>query len=414
MTKKISLERLEFVVVGDELLNGRVVDTNSVFIGRLLASVGAVPSLVNKVGDDEAEIRQVIGAAMRRSQFVIVIGGLGPTDDDRTVAAVAALLGRRLRVHAPTLRRIEVFFAKRGLEMPEPARRQALLPVGAKLLQNPLGMVPGMILAGRSCTVALVPGVPEEMEAVIVGGVLPYLSRHYQLQPRQSVTVRTIGLPESAILQKASGIVQMYPSVTWAYYPSTSGVDVVVSGPSARTVTSCVRRLQRLLGTSVYAVGDDPLEAVVGRQLRRRQLWLATAESCTGGLVSDRITNVPGSSCYFRGGVIAYSNDVKLKLLGVPADVLQRYGAVSEPTVRAMATGAMRLLRADAAVAVSGVAGPGGGTRQKPVGLVFVAAAAGEEMVVERLRLLGDRRMIKERAAAAALDLLRRILLSSK
>ncbi len=414
MTKKSLLERLELVVVGDELLTGRVVDTNSAFIGRLLASVGAGPSLVSKVGDDEAEIRQVISAAMGRSQFVIVLGGLGPTDDDRTIAAVAALLGRRLRVHAPTLRRIEVLFAKRGLEMPEPARRQALLPIGAKLLQNPFGMVPGMILTEQSCTIALVPGVPEEMEAVIVGGVLPYLRRHYQLQPRQSVTVRTIGLPESAILRKASGLTQMYPSATWAYYPSVSGVDVVVSGPSTRIVTSCVRRLQQLLDTSVYAVGDDPLEAVVGRQLKQRQLWLATAESCTGGLVSHRITNVPGSSCYFRGGVIAYSNEVKLKLLGVPADVLRRYGAVSEPTVRAMATGAMRLLGADTAVAVSGIAGPGGGTRQKPVGLVFVAAAAGEEVVVERLRLLGDRRMIKERAAAAALDLLRRLLLSFK
>ena len=407
--RRCALERIELIAVGDELLSGRITDTNSTFIGRRLSVLGAAPARRVTVGDDEDAISDALSAAMARAEFVIVMGGLGPTPDDKTIAVVAALLGRKLVLHRPTLRRVQAFFKRRGAVMPKLSARQALVPKGAVLVENPCGMVPGIIIEQPGCTIALLPGVPVEMEALMERGVLPWLEKHYRLEPA-SRTVRTFGVAESAIAQKAAPLFRRYPGVVPAFYPSTNGVDVVLKAGRELDLRKCVAGLLKLLGTSVYAVGDAPLAAVVGALLRERELMVATAESCTGGLIGDRLTDVAGSSDYYAGGVVSYSNDVKAKLLGVARDTLREHGAVSAATVLEMVTGVMLLLGTGAGIAVSGIAGPGGGTKAKPVGLVYIAVAVGSSVVVERHVFSGSRRMVKERAASSALDLMRRML----
>jgi len=452
----MSQPRVLIVIVGDEVLAGAVIDTNSATIGRSLADIGLVSQEIVKVGDDEAAIQAALSRALeqavcpqprslgaarpsrrcgvhrhrrgRRALFplvaarapvtllgqttdlVIVAGGMGPTPDDRTLAAVSELLGLRLVVHRPTLSRIQRAFRKRGLRMPALAARQALVPEGAKLLTNPIGMVPGMIVTHQGSTIVLLPGVPAEMAAVLTTGVIPYLRKRFGTRPPAMLRLRTVGVPESRIVERTASLFRRHPGLSPAFYPSTIGVDVVVRGGSRSEVTKCASELGRILGAAVYAVGDKEIAEIVGEALRRKRLTLATAESCTGGLVGDMLTNVPGSSDYYRGGVVAYANEAKLRTCGVRHQTLRRFGAVSGPTVREMAQGVCRLLGADVGIAVSGIAGPTGATKGKPVGLVFIAVAAGKNVRVERHRFSGNRRMVKERSAMAALNLCRKVL----
>ncbi|MEO0079243.1 MAG: competence/damage-inducible protein A [candidate division WOR-3 bacterium] len=406
--------KTEIIIVGDEVLAGAVIDTNSAALARGLADLGLTPQKIIKVGDDKRAIEEVLKRALGEAELVVVAGGMGPTPDDKTVEAVAHALSIRLVLHRPTLMRIQRTFQKRGMRMPALAARQALVLKGAKLLDNPVGMVPGMIVTHQGSTVVLLPGVPVEMEAILTTGVLPYLRKRFVTNPPSVLRLRTFGLPESRIAEKSARLFRRYPALTPAFYPSTTGVDVVIRGRSKVLVERCGRGLVRLLGETVYAVGDKEIALVVGEALRRCGLTVATAESCTGGLVGDMLTNIPGSSDYYRGGVVAYSNEMKLRLLGVRAETLKRHGAVSAQTVREMARGVCRLMAADIGIAVSGIAGPTGGTRKKPVGLVFIAVAAGEKILVERHIFSGSRRMVKERAAMAALDLCRRAITSRR
>jgi len=450
----MSQPRVLIVIVGDEVLSGAVIDTNSATIGRSLADIGLVSQEIVKVGDDEAAIQAALSRALNQAvcpsrrcgvhrhrrgrsalfpwvtarsfvrwrslapvtplgqtaDLVIVAGGMGPTPDDRTLAAVSELLGLRLVVHRPTLSRIQRAFRKRGLRMPALAARQALVPEGAKLITNPIGMVPGMIVTHQGSTIVLLPGVPAEMVAVLKAGVIPYLRKRFRTKPLAMVRLRTVGVPESRIVERTARLFRRHPGLIPAFYPSTSGVDVVVRGGSRSEVARCARELGRILGAAVYAQGDKEIAEVVGEALRSKRLTLATAESCTGGLVGDMLTDVPGSSDYYLGGVVAYANEAKLKMCGVRNQTLRRFGAVSGPTVREMAQGVCRLLGADVGIAVSGIAGPTGATRGKPVGLVFIAVAAGKNVRVERHQFSGNRRMVKERSAMAALNLCRKVL----
>lgn len=402
--------RVELVVVGDELLSGRTVDTNSAVIGRELSRLGLRPSRVVRVGDEDAEITRAAAAALRRAGVVIVVGGLGPTSDDRTLTAVCRALGCRAVTHATTLGRIRKLFRRRGIPMPELAARQALVPHGALVSRNPVGMVPGMIVRRGRSVVCLLPGVPAELAALMRSSVVPFLQRRLGVSKGCSVVLRTTGIPESVIAERLEPVFGQHADVAVAYYPSFTGVDLVLRGSSLGAVRRCQRQVRLQLGEAVYAVGEQPLEAVLGRLLRRQGLTLAVAESCTGGLISDRVTNVPGSSRYYLGGVVTYSNRAKQELLGVSSSTLRRYGAVSGQVVAEMVVGVRRRFGADIGIAVSGVAGPGGGSRRKPVGLVFAAAADATRIVVKEHRFVGVRRSIKERAAAAALDLCRRLI----
>jgi len=401
---------VDLVVVGDELLSGRTVDTNSARVGRQLARLGLAPQRVVRVGDSETAICRAVRSAVRGAGVVFVIGGFGPTSDDRTLAAVCRVLGREAVTHRPTLERIRAAFRRRGVAMPDMAARQALVPRGALVISNPVGMVPGMIVRQGSRAVCLLPGVPAELDALLQRGVLPFLRRRPGRRPLHSAVLRTTGVPEALVAAAAEPIVAGFSGVRPAFYPSVSGVDVVILGADRAEVARCRRRVRTELGEAVYASGERSIESVLGERLRRAGLTLAVAESCTGGLVSDRVTNVSGSSGYFLGGVVAYSNRAKQELLGVRPATLRQHGAVSAQTVTEMAAGVRRRFGADVGIAVSGVAGPGGGSRRKPAGLVFVAAGDGRRCAVEERRFIGGRRSIKERSAVAALDLCRRLV----
>lgn len=399
------------VVVGDELLSGRIADTNTAFLGRLLADMGLSLRGVTVVGDDDRAIRAALRAT--RADVVFVCGGLGPTPDDRTLAAVAGELRLRLASDPVTLAKVRERYRRRGRCMPVLARRQALVPEGARLLDNPVGMVPGIVVERGSRLLIMLPGVPAEFRAV-ARNALPLLRARFGTASHHTVKVRVIGVPESRMAQLVAPLLRRTLGATAAYYPSTSGVDLVLRARSAAEVSRLAARTRRLFDTAVYEVGERSLAEVAGELLRNRRLTLATAESCTGGLVAYLVTSVSGSSDYFRGGVVAYSNELKLLVCGVKARTLQRFGAVSVEAVCEMAQGVRQLVGADVGVAVSGIAGPGGGTDEKPVGLVHIAAACGRVRANEQHLFNGDRQMVREQAAAAALDLLRRTLLTKR
>jgi nicotinamide-nucleotide amidase len=406
----MTVPRVELVVVGDELLSGRIADSNSVFVSRRLAGLGLVPSRAVQVPDDSAAIEREVGLAASRSGLVLVMGGLGPTPDDRTLEAVAGLVGKELVERRSILRKVEARFCGRGMRMPELARRQALVPKGARLFHNPVGMVPGMALEFQGSLIVLVPGVPAELEAIVTRGLEEFLRKRFRVRPAATARIRTFGMPEATIASRARRLLSKHPEVSPAFYPSMSGVDVVLHARRRPGLSPVREGLVRILGSSVYEVGDRSMEQVLGDLVRRHRLVLATAESCTGGRIGDRLTSVPGSSEYFAGGLVAYSNQAKVKRLGVKLKTLNRHGAVSAQTVREMSRNVCRVFGCDLGIAVSGIAGPGGATKDKPVGLVYVGVSFERRTRTRRHLFSGTRLMVKERAATAAMDLCRLML----
>ncbi|MBN2536952.1 CinA family nicotinamide mononucleotide deamidase-related protein, partial [candidate division WOR-3 bacterium] len=407
---EMAAPRVELVVVGDELQSGRVVDTNSAFLGRELAQRGWMPARRVVVGDLETDIRAALEAAAG-ADLVFVVGGLGPTPDDVTLDAVSRATGRPLVEHGPTLRRIERRFRMSGRRLPALSRRQARVLKGCRLFANPVGAVPGMILNWRGGRLVLLPGVPAELRALLEQRVLAALEQALPTAPLHSVRIRTTGVAEAAIATRSRPILRRFPSVTCGYYPGTAGVDVVLRSGSGRALVQCRSAVEKALGRAVYETGERDLAEVVLDLCRQRGIKLATAESCTGGLIGNLLTDVQGSSACYVGGVVAYANELKRELLGVDEATLAVYGAVSGPVARRMALGCCRALGADLGIAVSGVAGPGGGTKEKPVGLVWTAVAQDGRVRSRAHRFPGPRRAVKQRAAAAALNLARLVLL---
>ena len=414
--------KLEVVTIGTELLLGYTLDSNGAELGRVLAAAGIEIARRTTVPDRPEMIRAAVADALQRTGFVITTGGLGPTRDDETKTVVAAMLGRQLVLDEALLAGLEARFKRMGRSpMPAANRSQALVPEGATVLPNPRGTAPGLWVEdsdGR--TAVLLPGVPREMRGLLVEQVVPRLLQRAGVTARvvRSRTVRTTGVPESALAERVGGIEDAIAPLTLAYLPSLFGVDLRLTAwgldpDDAETrLGEAARRLIQLAGEHYYGDGDADLAALVLARLRQRHHRLGIAESCTGGLVSERITAVPGASDTFIGGVVAYADLVKTGILNVPLDTISAHGAVSEQTVRAMAEGAQRLFAVDCSVAVTGIAGPSGGTPEKPVGTVWLAARVhGDTRAVGRV-FPGDRDEIRERAAQAALDLLRRELLS--
>ncbi|MBI4540465.1 MAG: competence/damage-inducible protein A [Gemmatimonadetes bacterium] len=408
---------VEIVTVGDELLLGETVDTNAAWLGRRLAEYGLVVVRRASVGDDRAEIQAAVGAAVAAADVVIVTGGLGPTPDDMTKEAVCARFGLALTMDESLLAGLRERFRRRGYgEMPETNRRQAEVPESARVLPNPVGTAPGLVLEPDGRAVILLPGVPRELRGLMEPQVRDYLRGRFRerLAPVHHRLLRTTGLAESALADRiAAAIPREVGPVALAFLPDLTGVDLRltvrgVTDPAEATehLDRVARLLTPVVGSYCYAEGDQDLSAVVGELLRARGMTLAAAESCTGGLIAKRITDIPGSSDYFMGGVVAYANEVKVTELGVDPSLIASAGAVSEEVARAMASAARRRFGADMAVAVTGIAGPGGGTRDKPVGTVWYAVATGESVTARHERFLGDREEIRIRAAQAALALL--------
>lgn len=411
--------KLEVLTIGTELLLGYTVDTNAAELGRALAAAGAVLARRVTVADRPEAIRAAVVDALDRTGFVITTGGLGPTRDDMTKTVVADLFGKRLVLDEGVLASIEARFRRMGRPMPASNRTQAEVPEGAAVLPNPRGTAPGLwVEDGRGRVVVLLPGVPREMRGLLVEQVLPRLVERQGAARRvvQSRTVRTTGVSESALAERVGPIESDIAPLTLAYLPSVEGVDLRVTAwdlePKDAEVrlAAAVERLWAAAGEHGYGVDDADLAAVLLDVLRQGRHRLAVAESCTGGMLGERITNIPGASDTFIGGVVAYADVIKTAALKVPLETLEAYGAVSEQTVCAMAEGAQRLFSADSTIAVTGIAGPGGGTPEKPVGTVWLAARVHTTTRALKRVLPGDRDEVRRRAAQAGLDLLRRLL----
>ena len=404
---------LELLTIGTELLLGFTVDTNSAELGRALAAAGIQVVRRTSVGDDPASIRSGVTEALRRSGSVICTGGLGPTADDVTKKVVADLFRMPLEFHDSLWQGLVERFARFGRAPAEKNRSQAEVPRGATVLPNRWGTAPGLWLEGEPGLAILLPGVPSEMRGLLHHEVLPRLAGRADGAVIRSRSVRTTGVPESTLAERVAGIEEILAPLSVAYLPGTVGVDLRLTAwnlapdEADARLAAGIREITSRAAEWIYGEGDVDLAEVVLELARQRGWKVATAESCTGGGVGARLTDIPGSSDVFLGGVIAYDNTVKEALLDVPHDLLTQHGAVSEPVAAAMVRAVTRRLGAQAGIAVTGVAGPGGGTAEKPVGLVYIAVAAGDSVSVFRSVFAGDRGEIRSRAAQGALNRLR-------
>jgi nicotinamide-nucleotide amidase len=410
---------VEIVTIGDELLLGFTIDTNAAHLARTLAGLGVSVVRRATVGDDAHAIGAAVREALDRTGAVITTGGLGPTSDDRTRHAIADLFGRTLDVDEAHLEWMRQRWRTRfKTEMPEANRQQAMIPAGARKLDNHHGSAPGIWIeddAGR--WVAMLPGVPREMRGMLGDTLLPLLVDRLPSQGAiRSRTLRTTGIAESLLADRIDRVPGITDGAEIAYLPSPDGVDLrlTVRGKETKVadelLTSVASRVRSTVGKGFYGEGDTDLASVVLDLCRARTLSIAVAESCTGGLLGARLTAIPGSSDVVVGGVIAYDNKIKVGLLGVRDDDLAREGAVSEPVVCQMAAGVLARTGADLGLAITGIAGPGGGTTEKPVGTVWIAATLGGETRAHRMLLWGDRDEIRRRSAQATLELARRTL----
>lgn len=408
--------KLEAVTVGTELLLGYTIDTNAAEIGRLLAGIGVSVVRRTSVADDAGAIRDAVRSALKRSGTVLITGGLGPTRDDITKHTVARIFKAPLEFDASVWQSLTDRFARLGRTPPESNRSQAMVPRGAEVLANRWGTAPGLWLEGTPGVVIMLPGVPHEMRGLLEHEVAPRLARRAGDVVVRSRTLRTTAIPESALAERLGNIEDEVAPLTLAYLPGLEGVDLRLTSWTAGAHEADLRlavgidRLRRLAGTYAYGEDEIDLAAEVLAAADSRKLKLAVAESCTGGLVGARLTAIPGSSSVFRGGVIAYDNAVKLAELAVPETVLKEHGAVSEPVAAAMALGAARKFGVELALAVTGIAGPGGATPDKPVGTVCFATLVNGEVRSSTSIFPGSRSDIRARAAQLVLHLLLRRL----
>ena len=415
--------RAAILAVGTELLGTDRLDTNSLRLAESLERHGVELVAKGVVGDDEAAIGGEVERLLAVAGLVLVTGGLGPTADDVTREAVARALGRELHLDEEVAAAIEEKFRSHGMRMPEVNRRQASVPEGAALLANPRGTAPGLRLDDGRGTVFLFPGVPTELEGMIVHDLEPWLAARSGGRGRQRGVLKVASLPESTVEERIAPAYEQFgrEAISVLAKPGEIRIQFWASGDAAarrRRLDAMADRLSELVGPAVFTRdGDADLASVVGELLRRGGASLATAESCTGGWLGERITAVAGSSDYYPGGVVSYSNDLKERLLGVSAQLLAAHGAVSEAVARAMALGARQRLGATYALAVTGVAGPGGGSEEKPVGTVHLALAGpGEDgggtlLHHRRVRFPGDRERVRWMSTQLALEMLRRHLL---
>lgn len=411
--------RAAIVTVGDELLSGETVDTNAAWLGRELAVRGIPVRRRYTVGDDEGEIRRAVAEAAGDAELILVTGGLGPTPDDLTRDAIAALAGVPLLEDPEVLGHLVARARERGTALAEPNRRVAQVPLGAVKLHNPFGTAPGLALDVAGALALLLPGVPRELRGICREGLGALLDARFgdRLTPVHVRVLRTTGIPESVLAQDvARALPGGTGAIRLAFLPDLRGVDlrftaVDLPAEEARARFDALERaLADVLGPWRFEAPSGDLAEAVSLALRKTGHTLAVAESCTGGLIAKRLTDFPGASDVLAGGVVAYANDVKISVLGVPPGEIEAHGAVSEEVARSMALGAARLLGARAGIGVTGVAGPGGGTPEKPVGAVWYAAAVDGRATARSERFPGDREAVRERAAQAALFLLLRTL----
>lgn len=416
--------KAEIVAVGSEMLTPTHLDTNSLFITERLNEIGIALQAKSVGGDDRESLKALVADALRRSELLILTGGLGPTDDDLTRDVVAEIVGKPLEFHPDIFERIEQRFAARGLPTPQINRRQAMVPRGAEVLPNSNGTAPGLWIEHEGALLLLLPGPPRELkpmfEAVVRDRLLARAGASRLLRRRLCITGQT----ESHIEEKMQPLYAAWrsraPTIDATILASLGQIEIHLAAAApdadvaARVLDEAAAEVEEALGADLFSTGGESMQQVVGALLRSRRLRIAAAESCTGGLLMTRLTEVPGSSDYVDRGIVVYSNQSKTDLLGVPATLIAAHGAVSEPVAESMAAGVLRSGTADLGVAITGIAGPAGGTPDKPVGTVAIAVAwrRGDtvEQRVRTFRFPGSRDLVRFQASQAGLDMVRRWL----
>jgi nicotinamide-nucleotide amidase len=409
---------VQILTVGDELLIGQVIDSNSAWMAKQLNLIGAQVTGIQTTGDDLGEMVEALQRAAKKADVVLITGGLGPTRDDVTKKALAQYFDTGFVFSQETFAYIERFFSRLGRTATDAHRQQCFMPQNASLLPNKMGTAPGMWFDEDDVVYVSMPGVPYEMQYLMQKEVLPRLQDRFPGAPILHKTIRTVGEGESNIAKRLETFEAELPNnVKLAYLPSLGQVRLRLTARGGsrdqleQTLERYVQELEGLVDDLVFGFDDQTLEEVVGETLRAKKLTVGTAESCTGGFLAHRITSIPGSSDYFLGSIIAYANEVKQELLGVKEETLQEYGAVSEATVREMVAGTLKLLGTDLAIATSGIAGPGGGTPEKPVGTVWLAIGNQHEIRTHRLQLGKDRLKNIEYSTVFALNMIRQAAL---
>jgi len=410
----MAINDIELVLVGEELLKGQRPDSHLRYLGRTLLACGLRIARAHVVRDQVGEIADVISGRLEQTRVLLVTGGLGPTLDDVTREAVARALGRNLEFHAPSWASIEAFFHARGREPAETNRRQAFMPAGARAIDNGAGTAPGFAVEQRGTTVVALPGPPEELRHMMQTSVIALLREVFRRDPVRVEIYRTTGIGESDLANKLGHAAEGFSSYEVSWLPWAGGVDIVLTQREATADRSVLseeaerfgRDLRAAIGRRFYERGERSLFEVVGELLTRKRETVAVAESLTGGWIGKGLTDVPGSSAYFLTDVVAYHNDGKVEILGVGRETLARFGAVSEEVCTEMAHGVRRRAGATYGLATTGIAGPSGGTPEKPVGLTFMGLSWDGGALVKHRVFVGDRDQIRQRASHGVLWLL--------
>jgi nicotinamide-nucleotide amidase len=404
----------ELLTIGDEILYGQITDTNSQWMGMELSNIGVKVIRKSTVGDEESEILAAFAEAERRADIILITGGLGPTSDDLTKPCLARYFKCGMTINEEALAEVTEFFKSRGRELTEINRQQAALPDACEKITNEVGTAPGMWFAKGKKVFISMPGVPHEMKRMMKNIILPRLKAQFQPPVIYHKVISTVGIGESMLAEKiAPWEKSLPPHVKLAYLPSLGDVRLRLtsSGASLEKLKAETEQLTKDLlpyaDNYIFSFNEEPLEVVIGNTLREKKLTISVAESCTGGYLSHLITSVPGSSEYFLGSMIPYAYEIKMRQLGVKPETLEKYGAVSEPTISEMANVVRARFTADIGVATSGIAGPGGATPEKPVGLVWIAYSDKHQTVTKKLQLSKDRMVNIRMASVAVLNLIR-------
>ncbi len=407
----------EIISVGTELLLGRTVNTNASYLSKKLCGLGIDLFYQTTVGDNRVRLFTALKRALHRSEIILLTGGLGPTVDDLTLEIIAQAADKKLKLNPAVLRDIKSHFRRRGIAMPKDNIRQALIPEGATALKNEVGTAPGLIIPEKEKVLIALPGVPAEMKPMVERDVAPYLAKRFAGNwVIISRAIRTTGLAESQVNQKVKDILKLKPPLTVGIYAHTEGVDLNITAKARglsqaqRLIRPAERKIRRRLKEYIYGEDRQTLEEVVAQSLIKTKNTLDVAESCTGGLICKRLTNISGSSKYFTLGIVSYSNHAKQSLVGIPVSTLQKFGAVSKETACLLAKNIKQLANTELGLGVTGVAGPTGATKAKPLGLVHIALASPRKIYYRELHFHGDRSAVRLRASQAALDMLRRYL----
>lgn len=408
--------KAEIIAVGSELLTPDSSDTNSLYLTGALNELGCDVHLKTIVGDDQSNIENLLRQALERSDLIIFSGGLGPTMDDLTRTAVAAVLGRSLILNAELLEELRAKFSSRGFKMSKNNERQAEIIDGAEILENRWGTAPGMWIADTCRHILLLPGPPRELQAIFERSAIPRIRKISGATRLAHRSLYVTGMTESELDSEIAPLYTAYPGIRTTILAGTRHIAVHLyqwlrQGIDQTELEALAAKIHKKIGTAVFSTQNESMEEVVGRMLRESGKTIAVAESCTGGMLGMRLTRIPGSSEYFKGGIQCYSNSAKIELCGVPEEQVRTYGAVSPQVAEALARGVRNALHADIGLSITGIAGPGGGTEDKPVGLVYIGISDGETSENRHRIMPGDRESVRERSTYLALSWLRRFLM---